>query len=276
MLLPLILAVLDEILIRQRHGALGAGVLLGLLRVRPVLPLHRAVGHHGHGRWSSRWSCWWSPPSSPTRAALRRLAPHAAAGLGVGPRPRCRAPGLAGVVRARGPGPPVGPRLAQRRRHRRLHPVELRRRRATRARTSSSWRWAATRGRPWARRRIWAGASWPSWRWAWWRSGATAASGSSGSCSCCAACARSAIRRGQWEPARLFDHIPVLQNVIEQRFMAVGFLAAAVMLGVILDRVHGLAPDWRGAVGALAAAGVALGAGDGGLRRHGCPSPCGR
>ena len=31
MLLPLILAVLDEILIRQRHGALGAGVLLGLL-----------------------------------------------------------------------------------------------------------------------------------------------------------------------------------------------------------------------------------------------------
>ena len=31
MLLPLILAVLDEILIRQRHGALGAGALLGLL-----------------------------------------------------------------------------------------------------------------------------------------------------------------------------------------------------------------------------------------------------
>ena len=31
MLLPLILVVLDEILIRQRHSALGAGVLLGLL-----------------------------------------------------------------------------------------------------------------------------------------------------------------------------------------------------------------------------------------------------
>src|SRR5271165_773966 len=31
MLLPLILAVLDEILVRQRHGALGAGILLALL-----------------------------------------------------------------------------------------------------------------------------------------------------------------------------------------------------------------------------------------------------
>ena len=31
MLLPLMLAVLDEILIRQRHGAVGAGLLLGLL-----------------------------------------------------------------------------------------------------------------------------------------------------------------------------------------------------------------------------------------------------
>src|SRR5271157_1525527 len=31
MLLPLVLAVLDEILIRQRHGALGGGLLLGLL-----------------------------------------------------------------------------------------------------------------------------------------------------------------------------------------------------------------------------------------------------
>ena len=39
----------------------------------------------------------------------------------------------------------------------------------------------------------------------------------------------------------------MVENVIEQRFMAVGFLAAAVMLAVILERVHRAAPDWRGA-----------------------------
>ena len=40
--------------------------------------------------------------------------------------------------------------------------------------------------------------------------------------------------------------------------MAIGYLAAAVMLAVILDRVHRVAPDWRGALGALAVAAVAL------------------
>ena len=81
---------------------------------------------------------------------------------------------------------------------------------------------------------------------------------------------------GQWEPARLFDHVPVLENVIEQRFMAVGFLAAAVMLAVILDRVHELVPDWRGALGALAVAGRGARADGRDLRRRACPSPCGR
>ena len=45
-------------------------------------------------------------------------------------------------------------------------------------------------------------------------------------------------RHGQWEPAWIFTKIPLIENVIEQRFMAIGFLAAAVMLAVILDRVH--------------------------------------
>jgi hypothetical protein len=36
-------------------------------------------------------------------------------------------------------------------------------------------------------------------------------------------------RHGQWEPAWIFTRIPVVENVIEQRFMAVGFLAAAVI-----------------------------------------------
>ena len=73
----------------------------------------------------------------------------------------------------------------------------------------------------------------------------------------CAVCSLEA-RPGQWEPDRVFAHIPVIENVIVQRFMAVGFLAVAVLLAIILDHVHGLLPDWRGALGALAVAGVAL------------------
>jgi len=65
-------------------------------------------------------------------------------------------------------------------------------------------------------------------------------------------------RHGQWEPAWIFTRIPVVENVIEQRFMAVGFLAAALFLAVVLERVHRAAPDWRGALGALAVAAVAL------------------
>jgi hypothetical protein len=65
-------------------------------------------------------------------------------------------------------------------------------------------------------------------------------------------------RRGQVEPAWILSRIPVVENVIEQRFMAVGFLAAAVILAVILERVFRAVPDWRGALGALAVAAVAL------------------
>ena len=41
-------------------------------------------------------------------------------------------------------------------------------------------------------------------------------------------------RRGEWVPSQIFDKMPVLENVIEQRYMAVGFLAAAVLLALIL------------------------------------------
>ena len=40
--------------------------------------------------------------------------------------------------------------------------------------------------------------------------------------------------------------------------MVFGFLAAAAMLAIILDRVHRTQPDWRGAIGAAAVTGVAL------------------
>jgi hypothetical protein len=65
-------------------------------------------------------------------------------------------------------------------------------------------------------------------------------------------------RHGQLEPAWIFTKIPVVENVIEQRFMAIGFLAAAVILAIILEHVHRAAPDWRGALGAVAITGVAL------------------
>ncbi|MGH3157166.1 MAG: hypothetical protein ACRDNF_11390, partial [Streptosporangiaceae bacterium] len=46
------------------------------------------------------------------------------------------------------------------------------------------------------------------------------------------------IRKGEWVPARIFAHVPVLENVIEQRFMTVGFLAAAAMLAIVVDRTR--------------------------------------
>jgi hypothetical protein len=70
------------------------------------------------------------------------------------------------------------------------------------------------------------------------------------------------IRRGQWELARVLAKIPVIDNVIEQRFMAVGFLAAAVMLALILERAHAWAheqwPGTREVAVTLGAAAVAL------------------
>jgi hypothetical protein len=65
-------------------------------------------------------------------------------------------------------------------------------------------------------------------------------------------------RKGEYQPAHLFTHIPVLDNVIQQRFIAFGFLAAAALLAMIVDKVHGLVPDWRGIVGSVAVALVAL------------------
>ena len=45
-------------------------------------------------------------------------------------------------------------------------------------------------------------------------------------------------RTGPWVPARFFAHIPLVDNILPQRFMAVGFLAAAVMVALIVDRAR--------------------------------------
>ncbi len=63
---------------------------------------------------------------------------------------------------------------------------------------------------------------------------------------------------GSWVPSQLFEKLPVLENVIEQRYMAIGYLAAAVLLALILYHLHELVPDWRGWLGSLAVTALAL------------------
>ncbi len=53
------------------------------------------------------------------------------------------------------------------------------------------------------------------------------------------------LRTGKLDVITILSKVPVLDNVIVQRFMAVGFLAAAVMLGLILDHVSRLGPAVR-------------------------------
>ena len=96
MLLPLILAVLDEILIRQRHGAVGAGVLLGLLVFAQFFLSTELLAIAAVVVVVSAWSSWWPPPSSPTGRRCGGVAPHAAAGPGRRRGPGRGAPGLAG------------------------------------------------------------------------------------------------------------------------------------------------------------------------------------
>jgi hypothetical protein len=72
----------------------------------------------------------------------------------------------------------------------------------------------------------------------------------------CAACSLGE-RHGQWEPAWVFTRIPVLENIIEQRFMAIGFLAAAVILAIVLEHVYRALPQWYGLLGSLGALAVA-------------------
>lgn len=66
------------------------------------------------------------------------------------------------------------------------------------------------------------------------------------------------LKKGEWVPERIFVKLPVLENVIEQRYMAVGYLAAAILLALVLFHIHERVPDWRGALGSLAVVLVAL------------------
>ena len=125
MLLPLILAVLDEILVRQRHSVLGAGLVLGVLLFAQfflssellaiaavvVVVCLIALGGRRAGHRSGRAAAARAPRSP--GAGHRR-------GRGRG------AAGLAGLVRPGGPGPPLGPRLARHLEARGVPALELR------------------------------------------------------------------------------------------------------------------------------------------------------
>jgi hypothetical protein len=49
-------------------------------------------------------------------------------------------------------------------------------------------------------------------------------------------------RQSYWTPWRVAAHIPLVDNILPGRFVAVVLLCAAVMLGIIVDRTH----DWVG------------------------------
>ena len=256
MLLPLILAVLDEILIRQRHSAVGAGVLLGLLvfaqfflssELLAITALVVAL-------------CLLALVAAALvadRDMVRRLAPHAARGLAVGLV-------VGGVLLAwpvwfalQGPAhlsglvwPNVGviggfiPSSFVSAGYPNPHNVFVALGGYEGAPLASAgylgWGFLAV---------LLAGTvAFRRDRRLWFFGFVLVL---------CGVCSLGE-RHGQWEPAWIFTKLPLIENVIEQRFMAVGFLAAAVTLAVILERIHLVAPDWRGIAAAFGAACVAL------------------
>jgi hypothetical protein len=54
-----------------------------------------------------------------------------------------------------------------------------------------------------------------------------------------------ALHQNYWTLWRLFVLLPMMDNIIPSRFLVVTYLAAAVMLGIILDHVYAGASRWR-------------------------------
>ena len=259
MLIPLILAVLDEILIRQRHRAWPAGVALGLLllgqfflstELLVVVVLVAAVGIVVVVATG-----WLRDP-----AEVRRRAPHAARALAVGvgtgvvllawpvwfalEGPAHLSglvwPGL-GSVGGFDFGSFVSPQFPHE-----GNDIYL----ALGGYEGAPLGSAGYLG--WGLLIVLAGGLAAFWRdRRLWFFGFVLA-----------LCAWCSLRTtpGHWTlvPAELLTRLPVIENVIPQRFMTVGFLAAAVMLAVIVDRVHRSLPEWWGVLGALGVAALAL------------------
>jgi hypothetical protein len=257
MLLPLLLAVLDEILVRQRHGAVGAGALLGvlvfgqfflsseLLAILAVVTLASVIVLVAGAFVADR-------------DGLVRRVPHAATGLAVGAGVGAvllvwpmwfalEGPGHLsgliwpniGIIGGYVPSNYVAPDY--------IHGENVFQ--ALGGYGGAQLASSAYLG--WGLLVVLAGGLAAFWRdLRLWFFGFVLV-----------LCAVFALgeRKGQWwEVARVFAHFPLLENVIQQRFMAFGFLAAAVMLALILNKVHAWVPDWRGVAGAAAVTAVAL------------------
>ena len=255
LVLPLLLGVLDEILIRQRHRALWSGVLLGVLafaqfflstEILAIAVVSAVAGVIALVLWAALAD----------RDALRRRAPHAARALAVGcvvgvgllAWPTWFA--LAGPAHLSGlvwPDIPVSGFLPS-------SFVST----GSPAATGVFVLLGGYEGTPlasaaylgWGLVAVLVAGTVALWRQrVLWFFGFLLVFS--------AVCSLGA-RRGQWEPVRVFYHLPVFDNVIVQRFMTIGFLAAAVMLAVILERLHRALPDWHGDLSALVLTGVAL------------------
>lgn len=74
------------------------------------------------------------------------------------------------------------------------------------------------------------------------------------------------LKAGYWTPWRLLVHVPLMDNIIPSRFLVVTYVCAGVMLGVIVDRVRSsiVRYDSRSSVRAAPATSV-----HGGPRRQG-------
>ena len=64
------------------------------------------------------------------------------------------------------------------------------------------------------------------------------------------------LESGSWVPWRVLAHMPVVNNIVPGRFMAMTYLCVAVLFGVVLDRVHRAVarrtrPDRAGSPGGL-------------------------
>jgi hypothetical protein len=66
------------------------------------------------------------------------------------------------------------------------------------------------------------------------------------------------VQSRYWVPWRVLAHIPVIQNVTVTRFMAVTTLCAAILLGIVVDRIRSAVAGWVPPRLALVGAGAAL------------------
>ena len=56
-----------------------------------------------------------------------------------------------------------------------------------------------------------------------------------------------------WTPWRLFNHVPLVQNVIPSRFVAIISLCVAIMVAIVIDRAHRAVKNWAEGLGPTAA-----------------------